>query len=400
MWELLHNPEQYVGKAVKIVQSSVMFSEERKILPLGALAHCAGALSFLFSLLDFFAFFGILASVMKNPTHHLRNHLSKEEALEKLENEPFERKVISFYRYVRIADPVALRHTLFQEWNELGCLGRIYVSQEGINAQMSIPEPRFKEFQEKLYARKEFTDVPFKVGVEQNDEAFWKLAIKVRNQIVADGLKPSDYDVTNVGTHLSAKEFNEKIEEGAVVVDMRNNYESAIGKFEGAITPNAYTFREELPMTAEILKGKENEPVLLYCTGGIRCEKASSYLKHQGFKKVYQLLGGIIDYKHQVEEGGLTSKFKGKNFVFDDRMGERITEDVLGQCYHCASACDEYINCREEACNLLFIECPACLEKNEGFCSETCLTGKFVPNQEKGETVYRRSIALSGVGSK
>jgi UPF0176 protein len=333
---------------------------------------------------------------MNNPFHHLRNHVAKEEALKALANEDFQRIVVSFYRYVRIADPVALRHELFAEWNNLGCFGRIYVSQEGINAQMSVPEPKWEEFKDKLYARKEFTDVPFKIGVEQDNEAFWKLAIKVKKQIVADGLQPGDYDVTNVGTHLSAKEFNERIESGALVVDMRNNYESAIGKFERAITPNAYTFREELPMAVEMLKGKEDEEILLYCTGGIRCEKASSYLKHKGFIKVHQLLGGIIDYKHQIEREGLESKFKGKNFVFDDRLGERITEDVLGTCYHCKSASDNYINCKEEACNLLFIECEACEEKNKGYCSNICQSGKFVPLAAKDDIVYRRSIGLSG----
>lgn len=333
---------------------------------------------------------------MSNPFHHLRNHLDKNQALERLSQENFSRIVVSFYRYVRIADPVTLRHELFAEWNTLGCLGRIYVSQEGINAQMSVPEPNWEEFKGKLYARKEFTDVPFKIGVEQDDEAFWKLTIKVKKQIVADGLQPGDYDVTNVGTHLSAKEFNEKMEQGAVVVDMRNNYESAIGKFEGALTPNAYTFREELPLAADMLKGKEDEEILLYCTGGIRCEKASSYLKNKGFKKVYQLLGGIIDYKHQIEREGLESKFKGKNFVFDDRLGERITEDVLGKCYHCQEASDRYINCKEAACNLLFIECEACEEKNKGYCSEICKSGKFVPLAAKNNVVYRRSIGLSG----
>jgi UPF0176 protein len=332
---------------------------------------------------------------MKNQLHHLRNHLSKEEALAKLALEPFSRRVISFYRYVQIADPQALRHELFSEWSALGCLGRIYVASEGINAQMSVPEPMWDEFIEKLYARKEFADVPFKVGVLQDDEAFWKLTIKVKHQIVADGLKPEDYDVTNVGTHLSAREFNEKIVEGAAVVDMRNNYESAIGRFEGAITPNAYTFREELPLALEALKGKEDEPVLLYCTGGIRCEKASSYLKHHGFKKVYQLLGGIIDYKHQIEREGLPSMFKGKNFVFDDRLEEAITDDVLGKCYQCGATEDKYINCSENACNLLFIQCADCHAKMQGFCSDICKEGKYVAPEEKGDAIYRRSIGLS-----
>lgn len=321
---------------------------------------------------------------MTNIPHQLRNHISKEEAQKRVATESFSRRVISFYRYVIIADPVALRNELFTEWQKLGVLGRIYVAKEGINAQMSVPESNFEKFRELLYTHKEFTDVPFKVGVEQNNEAFWKLTIKVKKQIVADGLTPEDYDVTNVGTHLTAREFNEMLEQPeAVVVDMRNNYESMIGRFENAVALNAYTFREELPMVKEELKGKEDKPVLLYCTGGIRCEKASAYLKHQGFKNVYQLHGGIIDYKHQIEREGLTSKFKGKNFVFDERLGERITDDVLAKCHQCDSMCDDYTNCANVECNLLFIQCASCKEKLSGCCGTQCQAIVALPEAEQ-----------------
>ena len=344
---------------------------------------------------------------MTNTPHQLRNHISKEEALKRLAGESFSRRVISFYRYVVISDPVALRNELYAEWQKLGCLGRIYVAKEGINAQMSVPEPNFEKFKKLLYARPVFTDVPFKVGVEQKDEAFWKLTIKVKRQIVADGLKPEDYDVTNVGTHLSAREFNALLEESeTVVVDMRNNYESAIGRFENALTPNAYTFREELPLAKEALKGSEDKKVLLYCTGGIRCEKASSYLKHHGFKNVYQLHGGIIDYKHQIEREGLPSKFKGKNFVFDERLGERITDDVLAKCYQCDSTCDDYTNCANVECNLLFIQCGDCKEKFAGCCSAECQAIAALPEAEqmkrrkgktlpKNQSVFKKKIAVS-----
>jgi UPF0176 protein len=233
------------------------------------------------------------------------------------------------------------------------------------------------------------------------------LTIKVKRQIVADGLKPADYDVTNVGTHLSAREFNALLDEPeTVVVDMRNNYESVIGHFENALTPNAYTFREELPLAKEALKGNENKKVLLYCTGGIRCEKASSYLKHHGFQNVYQLHGGIIDYKHQIEREGLPSKFRGKNFVFDERLGERITDDVLAQCYQCDGACDDYTNCANLECNLLFIQCAACREKFAGCCGAPCQaivalpeaqqrqrrTGKILP---KNSEAFKEKIAVA-----
>jgi len=344
---------------------------------------------------------------MKNTTHQLRNHLSKEEALKKVSLEPFSRRVISFYRYVILADPRALRDELFAEWAELGVLGRIYLATEGINAQMSVPEPNFETFQELLYKRQEFMDVLFKVGVEQKDDAFWKLTIKVRKQIVADGLKPEDYDVTNVGTHLSAREWNELSQEpDTVVVDMRNNYESAIGRFQNALTPNVYTFREALPLVKEELKGKEDQKVLLYCTGGIRCEKASSYLKHHGFHNVYQLHGGIIDYKHQIECEGLPSKFKGKNFVFDERLGERITEDVLSKCFQCGDACDDYTNCENVECNLLFIQCEECQKKFLGCCSVECQAIVVLPEAEqskrrkgkflsKNPEIFKQKIAVT-----
>lgn len=308
-----------------------------------------------------------------NTPHHLRNHLSKEEAFKKLSEEKFSRRVISFYRYVILEDPAALRNELFAEWQGLGVLGRVYLATEGINAQISVPEPNFERFKKLLYARRAFAGVPFKVGVEQKNDAFWKLTVKVRQQIVADGLAPHEYDVTNVGTHLSAREWNElSTDPEAVIVDMRNNYESTIGRFDGAVTPDARTFKEELPLVKEELLGKEDKKVMLYCTGGIRCEKASAYLRHHGFKNVFQLHGGIIDYKHQIEREQLPSKFKGKNFVFDHRLSERITEDVLGQCFNCGVNCDDYTNCANQECNRLFIQCTNCRSDMESFCSKEC----------------------------
>lgn len=311
---------------------------------------------------------------MNQTPHHLRNHVSKAEAFKQLTKEQFSRRVISFYRYVILEDPATLRNELFAEWQALGILGRIYLATEGINAQLSVPEPHFTQFQGLLYARPEFTDVPFKVGVEQKDDAFWKLTVKVRKQIVADGLPAHEYDVTDVGTHLSAREWNElSADPEAVIVDMRNNYESTIGRFEGALAPDVKTFKEELPLVKAALQGQESKKVMLYCTGGIRCEKASAYLRHHGFQNVFQLHGGIIDYKHQIEREHLPSKFKGKNFVFDHRMSERITEDVLGRCFNCGTTCDDYTNCAHHDCNRLFIQCVPCRGVMQNTCSHPCL---------------------------
>lgn len=318
--------------------------------------------------------------------HFLKNRLNKDEALEKLATENFERKTLSFYRYVKIEDPIETRNKLFTEWEALGCLGRIYIAKEGINAQMNVPEPVWEKFVETLYAWPEFKDVPFKHAVEDPSESFWKLTLKIKDKVVADGLDDASFDASDVGQHLNALEFHEKLEEpGVVCVDMRNFYESEVGHFEGAITPDCATFREELPMVKEQLADQKEKEVLLYCTGGIRCEKASSYLRHHGFKNVYQLHGGIIEYAHQVKAQGLESKFKGKNYVFDGRTAERITEDVLGNCHQCGDACDTHVNCSNLACNLLFVQCNKCAEAHHGACNDACTTMSLLPIEEQRE---------------
>jgi UPF0176 protein len=308
--------------------------------------------------------------------------LSKKEWLARLHAEPFKRITLSFYRYVIIEDVELLRDELMKKWKALHLLGRIYVAREGINAQMSIPEFNFEVFKQALYADVRFANVPFKIAVEDNGKSFYKLTIKIRNKIVADGLKDDTFDVTNVGKHLTAEEWNKQMDE-AVVVDMRNFYESEVGHFENAICPDSHSFRQELPMVTDILKGKEEKKILLYCTGGIRCEKASAYLKHHGFKDVNQLYGGIIEYAREVKAKGLPSRFKGKNFVFDERLGEKITNDVIGQCYQCGKPCDNHCNCVFDGCHLLFIQCHECRTKYEGCCSEECQQIIRLPIEEQ-----------------
>jgi UPF0176 protein len=309
---------------------------------------------------------------------------SRKELLKRLHDEPFRRVTLSFYRYVLLDEPEKLREVLLDKWNSLNILGRIYLAHEGINAQMSIPETNLEKFRDLLYSDKRFSDVPFKIAIEDNGKSFYKLTIKTRNKIVADGLQDDAFDVTNVGTHLSAEEWNEAMKKkNSIVVDMRNFYESEVGKFENAICPEAHSFRQELPMVKEILQGKEDEKILLYCTGGIRCEKASAYLKHHGFTDVNQLHGGIIEYARQVKAKGLESKFKGKNFVFDERMGERITDEIISKCYQCGTLCDSHYNCGNDGCHLLFIQCESCKEKFEGCCSVECQAIIHLPVEEQ-----------------
>jgi len=327
---------------------------------------------------------------MNQKTKKIREYgLNRRQAEAKLAAETFERIPVSFYRYVKIDKPDEMREFLTTMWKKLDCLGRIYIATEGINAQMSVPEHTWDAFKEELYQIPEFTNVPLKIGVT-GGKAFIKLKIKIRKQIVADGLTMNDYDIENVGKHLTAREFNDAMEDNdTIVIDMRNHYESEIGHFKGAITPKVDTFREELPFVAETLKGKEDKKLLLYCTGGIRCEKASAYLKHQGFKDVNQLHGGVIDYKHQIEREGLPNKFKGSNYVFDERGREKIGDEVISACHQCSESCDRHVNCQNLACNLLFLQCENCEEKTQTTCSKKCQKIVNLP-LEKQKKYYQK----------
>tara|TARA_B100001250_G_scaffold7461_1_gene6291 strand:+ start:6251 stop:7303 length:1053 start_codon:yes stop_codon:yes gene_type:complete len=314
------------------------------------------------------------------------NKLSKEQGEKLLKQESFKRKTISFYRYIIIDNPNKLRDELYADWLALGVLGRIYLAHEGVNAQLSVPENNWESFKLNVYANQYFLNMPFKIAIEEDGHSFFKLTIKVRKQIVADGLPINEYDVTNIGTHLDAQQWNKALENGAIVVDMRNHYESEIGRFKGAICPEAETFKEELPVVKDMLKGKEEEKVLLYCTGGIRCEKTSAYLKHHGFQDVNQLHGGIIDYARQLEEDdSLNNNYIGKNFVFDERRAERISKDVISNCHQCESPFDTHVNCANVNCNLLFLQCDKCKIKYKNCCSKECIEMVVLPDSIQKE---------------
>jgi len=315
----------------------------------------------------------------------LYNTLSAEERARLIDEAGKERLTLSFYAYAKIENPKKFRDDLFIAWNALDALGRIYVAHEGINAQMSVPADQFEAFRETLEAYDFMKGIRLNVAVEQDNHSFLKLTIKVRNKIVADGLNDETFDVTNKGIHLKAQEFNDLLANpDTIVVDFRNHYESEVGHFEGAITPDVENFRESLPIINEQLQDfKEDKNLLMYCTGGIRCEKASAYFKHQGFKNVYQLEGGIIEYARQVKQEGVESKFVGKNFVFDHRLGERITDDIIAQCHQCGKPCDNHTNCANDACHLLFIQCDECKAIMENTCSTECHEIIHLPQEEQ-----------------
>lgn len=305
------------------------------------------------------------------------------------------RVTLSFYRYVHLSDPVAFRNELFLRLSALGCFGRIYVAKEGINAQMNVPKRSWDQFDAYIKSRPELAGVPYKIAVEESlKPSFYKLTIKVKKKIVADGLDDESFDVTNTGAYLSAKEFNEYIDNpDAIVVDMRNAYESEIGHFKGAVLPDVDTFRDELKVVPELLRIHKNKKIALYCTGGIRCEKASAWLKHLGFTDVRHLKGGIIDYKHQVEREGLENKFLGKNFVFDERLGERIGDEVISYCHLCGiNKSDVHYHCKNQSCHVLFLGCEECMNKKKGYCSYKCMTFDALPSRIKKFFMRRAHI--------
>ncbi|AWG20723.1 hypothetical protein FFWV33_03790 [Flavobacterium faecale] len=331
----------------------------------------------------------------------LYNTLSADERAELIDQAGQQRLTLSFYAYAKIQDPKKFRDELFVAWNALDALGRTYVATEGINAQMSVPAENFEAFRDTLEVYEFMKGIRLNVAVEHDDHSFLKLTVKVRDKIVADGLNDETFDVTNKGVHLRAAEFNEILENpNTIVVDFRNHYESEIGHFKNAITPDVETFRESLPIINEQLKDfKEDKNLVMYCTGGIRCEKASAYFKHQGFKNVFQLEGGIIQYAKQIKEEGLESKFVGKNFVFDNRLGERITDDIISQCHQCGKPCDNHTNCENDGCHLLFIQCDECKTAMDNCCSNECLEITRMPlvdqvrlrtGKQVGNKVFRK----------
>ena len=304
----------------------------------------------------------------------LYNKLSANERAQLIEQAGEDRLTLSFYKYTQIGNPQLFRDYLFIHWQTLEVLGRIYVAHEGINAQLSVPAKNFSLFKTQIDSVTFLENVRLNIAVEQDNKSFLKLTVKVRDKIVADGLEDKNFDVTKKGKHVNAEEFNSLLEdENTVCLDMRNHYESEIGHFQKAVTPDVDTFKESLPIIEKDLSQyKENKNLLMYCTGGIRCEKASAYFKHKGFRNVYQLEGGIIEYARQVKKLGIENKFRGKNFVFDERRGERISNDIISKCHQCGAPCDTHVNCINDACHLLFIQCESCKEKMDQCCSSEC----------------------------
>lgn len=332
----------------------------------------------------------------------LHNRISNEELKARMMAETEPRTTISFYKYFRIPDPKEFRDQLYQVFESIQVFGRIYIAEEGINGQVSVPSSNMELFKTHLYNLDPALDqVRLNVAVDDDGKSFWVLRAKVRNKIVADGIDDATFDPSKTGKYLKAREYNElSSDPDTIIVDMRNHYEYEVGHFENAIEVPSDTFREQLPMAVDMLQADKEKHIIMYCTGGIRCEKASAYMLHNGFKNVYHVEGGIIEYARKAKEQDIPVKFIGKNFVFDERLGERISEEVISKCHQCGTSSDTHINCRNEGCHLLFIQCESCAAAMEGCCSDACKDIIHLPQDaqkeirqgiDKGRMVFNKS---------
>jgi len=304
----------------------------------------------------------------------LHNRFSNKELKRLMLEEKEPRVTISFYKYFHLDDPQQFRDELYIKFYEIDVFGRVYIASEGINGQISVPESKKNTFKEILYnAHPQLNGIRLNEALDNDGKSFWVLRMKVRKKIVADGIDDQTFDPSKTGKYLTAKEFNKLSDQAdTIVVDMRNSYEYDVGHFNNAIEIPSVTFRDQLPMAVDMLQNHKDKNIIMYCTGGIRCEKASAYMLHNGFKNVYHVEGGIIEYVRKAREESLPVKFIGKNFVFDERLGERVTDDVIAKCYQCGEPSDRHTNCANQECHDLIIQCERCAKEYNGCCTQEC----------------------------
>lgn len=306
----------------------------------------------------------------------LHNYISKKELKNNilLKNEP--RLVLSFYKYFYIKELESFRDEIYKNFFEYKILGRVYISHEGINAQISIPIYIYSMFKKFLY---QFNPVLNGLRINKtfhtnNVNAFWLLSVKIKKRIVNDGIKNPLFLFKNVGTYINAEKVNLMLnDKNTIFVDMRNSYEYKIGHFPNALEIKSNTFREQLKNVIKVMQYAKNKNIVMYCTGGIRCEKATSWMIFNGFKNIYHIEGGIIGYVNQAKKKRLPILFKGSNFVFDNRMIEKISEDIISVCKQCNKPSDNYVNCAFNLCHLLFIQCFNCSINFKNCCSFNCM---------------------------
>lgn len=296
-------------------------------------------------------------------------------------------QVLAYYCITHIENPQA-EVALHKEFlNARDFKGRIYLSEQGINGQASGRTDHAEEY--KAWMGSRFQKILFKIH-PAHEHAFAKMTVKYRKQLVA---VDCEVDFSKVGEHVSPEMWKKMLEERGeetIVLDVRNDYEWKIGHFEGSELPQLETFRE-FPEYAKKLKetrDPKTTAVMMYCTGGIRCEFFSALMKQEGFEKVYQLDGGVIHYG--LKEGG--DHWKGKLFVFDDRLVVPVGESAppISQCAHCGTPNDVYYNCANMDCNELFLCCLDCLKTHRGCCSADCACDNRIRPYQENAKPFRR----------
>jgi len=278
--------------------------------------------------------------------------------------------ILLFYKFEKIQNPERFSKEQLKFCKEIGVLGKILVAEEGINGSISGTKEQVERYKEFLRLKEGFSDIVFKEELSEN-HPFTKMVSRVKKEIVRIGVP---VDLSKRGKRLSPKEFLNLYESGEdfILLDARNDYEYNVGRFKNAINSDIKTFRQ-FPKVAEKFKDKKDKKIIMYCTGGIRCEKASAYFIEQGFKDVSQLEGGIITFRQQFPD----TVWNGKCFVFDKRLLTSDTDEKnppITKCEQCGELCDLYRNCKNPSCDELVIMCLDCEKKMNACCSDKCLS--------------------------
>jgi predicted sulfurtransferase len=279
--------------------------------------------------------------------------------------------ILLFYKYIHIQDPIAIQTWQKKLCKQLGLTGRILLAHEGINGTVGGSDQATQEYIAAMNQHPLFGEIDFKTAAG-GAHAFPRMKISVKREIVHLGIDPQALTVAETAQHLTPAQTHELLQnppQDLVVLDGRNNYEAAVGKFAGAITPDIRYFRQFPEYVDHNLDQFKDKTVLMYCTGGIRCERASAYLEQKKVaKKIYQVQGGIHRYIEQYPDGF----FRGKNYVFDQRITLKVNDDVLSSCLHCKNPNDDYMNCLNALCNKHFTCCTDCAQQFANTCSERC----------------------------
>lgn len=275
--------------------------------------------------------------------------------------------ILLFYKFVRVENPQEFQEKHLQACKELGLLGKILVAEEGINGSVSGSKEQTEAYKKLLTSDSRFADIEFKEETG-HFHPFRRMLVRVKPEIIR---MDQEVDMSSVGKYLEPKEFMEVYDsdEEVIILDTRNDYEYEVGHFKNALKSDIRNFRE-FPKFVEKLKDKKDKKIVMYCTGGIRCEKASAYMISQGFKDVSQLHGGVITYVQNLPN----TTWEGSCFVFDDRLTTNMgQQDTINHCLHCETNCDLMGNCKNKQCNKRIFICPTCRKDMHHCCSQECM---------------------------